>query len=352
MLVDWALSKFSVDLGIDLGTANTLVFAKGQGVIMREPSVVAVERKTGEVLLNGEAVGEKAYRMRGVVPEDIEVVRPMRNGVIADFDVTEKMLRYFIRHATGRRFFLRPDVVIAVPAHTTDVHRDAVINAAEGAGARNVYLVDEPLAAGLGVGLPVTEPQGSMIVDIGGGTTEIGILTLGSAAYAASVPIGGDKMDDAIREYVLERFDLVIGERTAERLKMEIGSVVKLAEEYSYEIKGQDASTQRPRRLEITSEEVREALLGPAGDLVTSIQEALGKVSPELAADLMDTGITLAGGGAMLTGIDRLVEERTGMPTAIAENALEAVVLGTGVFLDDLRRFAPILNRASRNGNG
>lgn len=343
--LDRVLSKFSTDLGIDLGTANTLVYAKGRGVVLSEPSVVAVHRDSGEVLLNGDAVGETAYKMRGVAPKDIRVVRPLKEGVIADYDITEKLLRFFIRKAHGGRTLVRPDVVIAVPAHTNDVHRDAVINAAEGAGARNVYLVDEPLAAGLGVGLPVTEPKGSMIVDMGGGTTEIGILTLGSAAFVKSVAIGGDAMDRAIVDYVREQHGLVLGERAAEDVKIAIGSLSSLAEEYEFEVKGQDAETAWPKRLVLRSEEVREAMLVPAGEVVRGIQESVGNVSPDLASDLIDNGLTLAGGGALIPGFDRLIEERTGLKVRIADDPMRAVVKGTGVFLEDLRRFAAVLNR-------
>ena len=283
--------------------------------------------------------------MRGVAPKDIRVVRPLKNGVIADYDITEKLLRYFIRKARGGRAFVRPDVVIAVPAHTNDVHRDAVINAAEGAGARNVYLVDEPLAAGLGVGLPVIEPRGSMIVDMGGGTTEVGILTLGSTAYVKSVPIAGDAMDKAIVDYVLEEHGLVLGERAAEDVKIAIGSLAELEEEYEYEVKGQDAETTWPRRLVLRSEEIREAMSVPANEIVLAIQEAVGQVSPDLASDLIDNGLTLAGGGALIPGIDRLIEERTGLDVSVAEDPMRAVVKGAGVFLEDLHRFARILNR-------
>ena len=331
---------FSKDLGIDLGTANSLVYVKGRGVVLREPSVVAIQKDTGQIL----AVGEEAKQMIGRTPGNIVAVRPLKDGVIADFDTTQVMIRYFINKALkGRRFFLRPRVVIGVPSGVTTVEERAVQEAALQAGAREVYLIEEPLAAAIGAGLPVHEPTGNMIVDIGGGTTEVAVISLGGIVTSRSIRVAGDEMDEAIIHYVKRYYNLMIGERTAEEIKIKIGSAYKPTGLGSEEVRGRDLVTGLPKTVTVTAEQVYEALSEPVAAILEAIKGTLERTPPELAADIMDRGIIMAGGGALLKGLDRLVSEQTGMPVSLADEPLLAVVRGTGYVLDNieiLRRVA------------
>ena len=323
---------FSTDIGIDLGTANTLVYAGG-GVKLREPSVVAIQAGSKRIL----AVGSEAKKMLGLTPGNILAIRPMKSGVIADFDITEAMLRYFIGRACPRRLFskyFRPRLVIAVPSGITEVEKRAVEDAAKAAGAGKVYLVEEPMAAAIGVGLPVDEPQGSMIVDIGGGTCEVAIISLAGIVHSYSArQAGGDAMDECIASYIKRVYNLLVGERTAEMIKIEIGSAYPLAEEKTLEIKGRDILAGLPKTLTITSEEVREALKEPVCQIVDAVKITLDKCEPELSADLVDRGIVLSGGSSQLRGLDKLLSDRTGLPVTIADDPLSAVGQGTGMLL-------------------
>lgn len=332
-LLDRALSVFSTDIGIDLGTANTLVYVKGQGVVLCEPSVVAIERGTYQVL----AVGEEAKRMLGRTPGNIIAIRPMKDGVIADFDITEAMLRYFIRKVHSRKGQLvSPRVVIAVPSGITEVEKRAVKDSAERAGARNpVYLVEEPIAAAIGVGLPIHEPAGNMIIDIGGGTTEIAVISLSGIVFAKSIRIGGDEFDEAIATHLKKSYNLMIGERTAEEIKIRIGSAYPLEEELTMEVKGRDILAGLPKTITTTSEEIREALSEPLSAILEAVRIALERTPPELSADLIDRGLVLAGGGALLRGLDKLISEETGLPVHVADDPLTAIALGTGRYLAD-----------------
>ncbi len=322
----------SNDIGIDLGTANTLVYAKDRGVIMSEPSVVAVYNNSKKVL----AVGEKAKRMLGRTPGNITALRPMKDGVIADFEITEAMLRYFIDKASTHIHFSAPRVVVAVPSGITEVERRAVKESAIRAGARLVYLLDEPLAAAIGVGLPVWEPTASMIVDIGGGTTEVAIISLAGVVYAKSVRVGGDKIDDEIIQYMKRAYNLMIGERMAEEIKIKVGSAFPLEEELSMEVKGRDSVAGLPKTLSITSQEIREALDDTFNKITDVISEALEHCPPELSADLVDKGIVLAGGGSLIRNLNLRITDRTLVPCFTAENPLLAVANGTGEVLNDL----------------
>jgi rod shape-determining protein MreB len=341
--LEWFLGKFSIDMGIDLGTANTLVCIKDRGIVLNEPSVVAVRRGTNEVLLDGRAVGVAAKEMLGKTPIGIDAIRPLRNGVIADFEITEKMLRYFITKVHDGRTWATPQVVIAIPSGITAVERRAVINSAERAGARRVFLIEEPLAAGIGCRLPVTAPRGSMIVDIGGGTTEVAILSLAGMVSWASLRVAGDEMDSSIVQYCRRVHNLNVGEQWAEKIKIKIGSAAPLEQEMAMDVRGNDVLTGMPRQIELTSEEVREALLGPVRQIVAAIRKVLSEAKPEISADLCETGITLAGGGALLRGIDRAIEQETQMPTRVAEDPLTAVARGTLIFLENLDEFAKVL---------
>jgi rod shape-determining protein MreB len=341
---EWAFGRFSVDMGIDLGTANTLVSVRGRGIILNEPSVVAVRKDTGEVLLDGMAVGNAAKAMLGKTPGNIEAIRPLRNGVIADFDVTEKMLHYFITKVHEGRHWVKPQVVIAVPVGITAVERRAVIHSAERAGARRVFLIDEPMAAGIGVDLPVTEARGSLIVDIGGGTSEIAVLALAGMVTATSLRVAGDELDDAIINHMRRQHNLLIGEQTAERIKLTIGSAWPLEQELSMEVKGRDSVTGLPRRSTVTSIEVREALQHPVRLICESIRSVLEEAPPEISADLVDTGVTLVGGGSLLYGMAEAVADMLGIPARVAENPLTAVAEGTGVFLEKLDVFSRVLS--------
>ena len=326
------LGLFSNDIGIDLGTANTLVYVKDRGIVIREPSVVAIQAGTNRVL----AVGEEAKRMLGRTPGNIVAIRPMKSGVIADFEITEAMLRYFIRKVHDRRLVVRPRVIVAVPSGITEVEKRAVKDSASHAGAREVYLIEEPMAAAIGVGLPVQEPAGNMIVDIGGGTTEVALISLAGIVLSRSVRVGGDEMDEAIVQYMKRVYNLMIGERTAEEIKISIGSAYPMGEETNMEVKGRDLVAGLPKTLTITSEEVRDALQEPISAIVEAIRITLERCPPELSADLVDRGLVLAGGGALLRGVDKLIAEQTGLPVHVAEDPLSAVAEGTGVVLHEL----------------
>ena len=324
---------FSNDLGIDLGTANSLVYVKDRGIVLREPSVVAIQTGTNRVL----AVGEEAKRMLGRTPGNITAIRPMKDGVIADFEITEAMLRYFIRKVQNNRIMVRPRIIISVPSGITEVEKRAVKDSATHAGAREVYLIEEPMAAAIGVGLPVQEPAGNMIVDIGGGTTEVAIISLAGIVFSRSVRVGGDEMDEAIIQYMKRVYNLMIGERSAEQIKISVGSAYPLPEENSIEVKGRDLVAGLPKTLTLTSEEVREALHEPVMTIVEAVRFTLERCPPELAADLVDRGIVLAGGGALLRGIDKLLAEQTGLPVHVADDPLSAVAEGTGMVLHELK---------------
>ena len=329
-------SLFSTDIGIDLGTANSLVYSKGHGVVLREPSVVAIQAGSKRVL----AVGAEAKRMLGRTPGNIVAIRPMKSGVIADFDITEAMIAYFINKVCPKRFYskyVKPRMVIAVPSGITEVEKRAVEDAAHAAGAGEVFLIEEPMAAAIGVGLPVSEPSGSMIVDIGGGTCEVAIISLAGIVHSYSArEAGGDAMDDCIQNYVKRVYNLLIGERMAEWIKIEIGSAYPLAEEKTLEIKGRDIVTGLPKTLTINSEEVREALKEPVSQIVGAVRSTLDKCEPELAADLVDRGLVLSGGSAQLRGLDKLLASQTGLPVTLADDPLSAVAEGTGVVMNEL----------------
>ena len=330
------LGWFSNDLAIDLGTANTLVYAKGKGIVVSEPSVVAVTQD-GRGPDKVRSVGREAKEMLGRTPGNIVAIRPMKEGVIADFEVTEAMLRYFIARVHDRSRLVRPRIVIAVPSGITEVEKRAVRESAMSAGAREVYLLEEPMAAAIGAGLPVTEPSGNMIVDIGGGTTEVAVLSLSGIVYSNSSRVGGDKMDEAIINYVKRKYNLLVGERTAELIKINIGTAFPTEHLQSMEVKGRDLVAGVPKTLEIKSDEVCEALAEPVNAVVESVKVALESTPPELAADIVDKGIVMTGGGALLTNLDLLLREATGLPVMLAEDPLTAVVIGTGRCLDELQ---------------
>ena len=335
MLFDKFLGIFSNDLAIDLGTANTLVYVKGKGIVSSEPSVVAIRREPHgrkKIL----AVGKEAKEMLGRTPGSIEAIRPIKDGVIADFEVTEAMLRYFIRKVHNRNTLVRPRIVICVPFGITEVEKRAVKESAESAGAREVYLIEEPMAAAIGAGLPITEPSGNMIVDIGGGTTEVAVISLAGIVFSKSVRVAGDKMDEAIVQHIKRNYNLLVGERTAEWIKITIGNAYVDTEAMTMEVKGRDLVTGIPRTLQINSDEIREAIQEPLHAILEAIKVTLERTPPELAGDIVDKGIVLAGGGALLRGIDKLVHEETGLPVMIAEDPLSCVVLGCGRALDEL----------------
>jgi len=324
---------FSNDMGIDLGTATTLVYVKGEGVVLCEPSVVAIERGTSNVL----AVGDEAKRMLGRTPGNIVAIRPMKDGVIADFEITEAMLRYFIKRVHHRRVLVRPRIVIAIPSGITEVEKRAVRDSAERAGAREVFLIEEPTAAAIGVGLPIQEPIGNMIIDVGGGTSEIAVISLAGIVFSKSIRIGGDEMDETIIEYLKKTYNLMIGVRTAEDIKIRIGSAYPLEEELSLEVKGRDLVSGLPKAITVTSQEVRDALKEPLEAIIETVKVSLERTPPELAADLIEHGIIMAGGGAQLKGLDRLISEATGLPVHIADEPLTAVAQGTGKVLSEIR---------------
>lgn len=335
MLFNWIAGKFSNDLAIDLGTANTLVYLKGKGVVTNEPSVVAVQmdHRGGKKIL---AVGKEAKDMLGRTPGSITAIRPMKDGVIADFEITEAMLRYFIEKAHNRRTMVKPRIIICVPYGITEVEKRAVRESAELAGARQIFLIEEPMAAAMGAGLPITEPSGNMIVDIGGGTTEVAVISLAGIVYSKSVRVGGDKMDDAIVNYLKRKYNLLIGERTAEQIKITIGTAYPDEETKTMCVKGRDMVAGIPKTIQVNSEEIREAISEPVNTIVEAVRVALEKTPPELAADIVDKGIVLAGGGALITNLDILLREETGLPIMIAENPLCSVVLGSGKALDQI----------------
>ncbi|WP_079412492.1 rod shape-determining protein [Alkalithermobacter paradoxus] len=334
----------SKDMGIDLGTANTLVYVRGKGIVLREPSVVAVRDDNKDVL----AVGEEAKRMIGRTPGNIVAIRPMKDGVIADFDITQSMLRYFIRKAYPKKSLISPRIAVCVPYGVTEVEKRAIEEAAKQAGARDAYLIEEPMAAAIGAGIRVEEPDGNMVVDIGGGTSEIAVISLGGIVTAKSIRIGGDEFDESIVNYVKKEYNLMIGERTAEEVKIKIGSAFKSEKEEKMSIRGRDLITGLPKTIDITSSEVREALSEPVTSIVEGIKATLERTPPELAADIIENGIMLTGGGALLKGLDRLIKEETGMPVHVAENPLDCVAIGTGKSVEDKEIFDKVLMHNKR----
>jgi rod shape-determining protein MreB len=331
-LVDDFLGWFSNDLAIDLGTANTLVYLKGKGIVINEPSVVAIEKKTGKVL----AVGAEAKKMLGRTPGNIVAIRPMKDGVIADFEIAEKMLSHFITKTHNRSTFVRPRIVIGVPSRITQVEKRAVRDSAQLAGAREVYLIEQPVAAAIGAGLPIAEPSGNMVVDIGGGTTDVAVISLAGIVYSESVKVAGDKMDEAIMNYIKRKYNLLIGEPMAEQIKFEIGSAFPLEERRTITIKGRDLISGIPKTLVMDDSEIREALSEPISAIVNAIKVALENTPPELAGDIIDRGIVLTGGGSLLRGMDIRLREETNLPVITVENPLTTVVLGTGKVLDEI----------------
>ena len=326
------LRYFSNDLAIDLGTANTLVFANKKGIVVREPSVVVVNKLTNRI----EAVGAEAKEMLGRTPGNIESIRPMKDGVIADFEVTERMLEYFIKKAHGRKMYVHPRIVIGVPSEITQVEKRAVKDSAMRAGASEVFLVEQAMMAAIGAGLPITEPSGNMIVDIGGGTTDVAVISLAGTVYSRSVRIAGNEMDDAVIQYLKRKYNLLIGERTAEEVKVEVGSAFPLKEQMKMEIKGRDLVEGVPKTLVVTDEEIRESLAEPVTTIVEAVRMALERTPPELSADIMDKGIVLSGGGSLLLGLDQRLRNETGLPVVLAEDPLSSVVLGTGRVLEEI----------------
>jgi rod shape-determining protein MreB and related proteins len=345
MFLDQVMGVFSNDVAIDLGTANTLVYLKGKGIVLNEPSVVAVDRTTGKVI----AVGKEAKSMLGRTPDEIVAVRPLKDGVIADFEKTEDLLREFIQKALRRRTWVRPRIIICVPSGITEVEKRAVQDSAQHAGAREVLLVPEPIAAAIGVGLPVGKPSGNMIIDIGGGTTEIAVMALNSIVNQQSIRVGGDEMDEAIVQYVKKAYNLLIGEQTAEQIKIKIGSAFRLEQEEEMEIKGRDLVAGIPKTMKISSVEVREALSEPLQQIVDALMQSLEKTPPELASDIVDRGIVMTGGGSLLRGIDMLLREATNLPITVAEDPLSCVVLGTGKILDDPSQYEKVLMSVVRD---
>ena len=338
------LGMLSADMGIDLGTANTLVYVKGRGIVLNEPSVVAIAHTKGkrQVL----AVGDEAKLMLGRTPGNIQAIRPLRDGVIADFEVAEEMIKHFIRKVHNRRSFANPQIIICVPSGSTAVERRAIQESAESAGARRVFLIEEPMAAAIGAGLPVTEPTGSMVVDIGGGTTEVAVLSLGGIVYSRSVRVGGDKMDEAIISYIRRNHNLLIGESSAERIKMDIGaaSAPYNGDDGPYrEVKGRDLMNGVPREVLVSQESIAESLTEPVGAIVEAVKVALENTPPELSADIVDKGIVLTGGGALLTRLDQVLRDATGLPVVVAEDALQCVALGTGRALEEMKRLRNVL---------
>src|ERR1700691_1627616 len=334
-MFNWLHTLLSRDLAIDLGTANTLIYIRGMGIVSNEPSVVAVQQDSrgGKRVL---AVGKEAKEMLGRTPGNIVAIRPMKDGVIADFEITAAMLRYFIRAAHNRNTLVKPRIIIGIPSGITEVERRAVREAAESAGAREVYLIEQPMAAAIGAGLPITEPSGNMIVDIGGGTSEVAVISLAGIVYSQSVRVGGDKMDDAIQAYLKRKYNLAIGEQTAERIKMQIGNAYPLNQQLTAEVKGRDLVAGVPKTVVVNADEIREALLEPLNAIVEAVLLALEKTPPELAADIVDKGIVLTGGRALLQNLDVLLPEETGLPVMVCDDPISAVVLGSGKTLDHM----------------
>lgn len=339
------LDLISNDIGIDLGTANTLVFVRGQGIKLNEPSVVAIEVASKKIL----AVGAEAKEMLGRTPGEIMSIRPLKDGVIADFEITERLLSNFIRRVIRHRYLMKPRIVISVPSGITEVEKRAVRDSAENAGAREVFLIQEPMAAAIGVGLPVHLPSGTMVIDVGGGTSEIAVIALNGIVNNISIRIGGDEMDEAIMLYLKKNYNLLIGERTAEEIKINIGSAYPLDEEESMEIKGRDLVAGIPKTMKISSVQVREALSEPVDAIIEAVRQALEETPPELAADILDKGIVVTGGGALLKGMDRRLREETNLPINVAEDPLTCVVRGTGKVLEDMNHFSKVLMKSKRD---
>ena len=335
----------SMDIGIDLGTANVLVYVKGRGIVLREPSVVAIDRNTNQVL----AVGEEARRMLGRTPGNIIAIRPLREGVIADYNTTESMLRHFVEKVAGRRFFFKPRIMVCIPSGVTTVEKRAVLEAAIQAGARKTYLIEEPLAAALGAGLEISEPCGAAVVDIGGGTTDVAVLSLGGIVLSESLRIGGDKFDEALVRYVKKEYNVMIGERTAEEIKVNIGTVYAKGREETMEIRGRDLVSGLPKNIRISSAETREALSEPVSLIVHKVKLILENTPPELGADIMDRGIVMTGGGSLLNGLDKLINQETGIPTYLADDPLSCVALGTGKALESLECITDVSSSIRRN---
>ncbi|MDQ7839928.1 MAG: rod shape-determining protein [bacterium] len=344
MILDRLLAHFGRDMGVDLGTANTLIYARGVGIVLREPSVVAKRLDDGLIL----AVGEEAKRMIGRTPGDIVATRPLRDGVIADFDTTATMLAYFLRRASNGRMWIRPRVVVGIPSGCTEVEKRAVVDATLQAGARNAYLIEEPMAAAIGAGLPVSDPIGSMVVDIGGGTTEVAVIALGGIVASRSIRIAGDELDEAIIQYARRSYNLLIGERSAEGIKIAVGSAFPVREENAVDVRGRDLVSGLPRTVRMTSGEVREAIAEPVQAIVDAVKQTLERTPPELAADIVDRGMILVGGGALLRGMDRLLAEETGMPVSLTEDPLAAVVMGAGRVLEDIETLQKVLVASKR----
>ena len=338
------MGMLSADMAIDLGTANTLVYVRGRGIVLNEPSVVAIEEFRGKKQVL--AVGNEAKQMLGRTPGNIHAIRPLKDGVIADFEIAEEMIKYFIRKVHNRRTFATPMIIICVPSGSTAVERRAIQESAEAAGARKVWLIEEPMAAAIGAGLPVTEPTGSMVVDIGGGTTEVAVLSLGGIVYARSVRVGGDKMDSAIISYIRRNVNLLVGESSAERLKKEIGSACPPAkgEGRTMEIKGRDLMNGVPKEIEVSERQIAEALAEPVAAIVEAVKVALENTAPELAADIVDKGIVMTGGGALLTSLDQVLRNATGLPVSVAEEPLACVAKGTGNALDNIDKLKSVLS--------
>jgi rod shape-determining protein MreB and related proteins len=332
------------DMAVDLGTANTLVYVRGRGIVLNEPSVVAVNTTTSAIL----AVGAEAKRMIGRTPAHIRAIRPLRDGVIADFDITEKMLRYFIQKVHHRRFMAKPRVVVCVPSGITGVEQRAVEEATVAAGARQAFIIEEPMAAAIGAGLPIHEPSGNMIVDIGGGTTEVAVISLGGIVTASSVRVGGDELDESIIQHVKKEFSVALGERTSEAIKIAIGSAFPTADDMIAEIKGRDLVSGLPKTIHVTSEEIRRALEEPVNSIIDAVKNTLDRCPPELAADVMDRGIVLTGGGALLKGMDERLKHETGMPVHVAENPLSCVVIGSGKCLEEFEVLKRVLISSNR----
>ena len=333
------------DMAVDLGTANTLVYVRGRGIVLNEPSVVAINTKSGAIL----AVGAEAKQMIGRTPAHIVAIRPLKDGVIADFDVTEKMLRYFIQKVHRRSFLVKPRVVVCVPSGITGVEQRAVEEATISAGARSAFIIEEPMAAAIGAGLPVHEPTGNMVVDIGGGTTEVAVVSLGGIVTSQSVRIGGDELDESIVSYIKKEYSLALGERTSEEIKMGIGSAFPFPDEQQAEIRGRDLVTGLPKTIIVSAEEIRRAIEEPVNAIVDAVKNTLDKTPPELASDIMDKGIVLAGGGSLLTGLDERLKHETGMPIHVAEDALSAVAVGSGKCLEEFESLKRVLISSSRN---
>ncbi len=346
-MLDSLLSWFSVDMGIDLGTCNTLVCVRGEGIVLNEPSVVAVRKGTNKVLDNGEAVGWRAKEMLGKTPGSISAIRPLKDGVISDFEMTGAMLSYFIRKVNGRGRLFGPRVVIAVPSGITAVEKRAVLDSAEQAGARRVFLVEEPMAAGIGAGLPIIEPTASMIVDIGGGTPEVAIMSLGDIASCESVRVAGDDLDESIINYMKRRHGMAIGEQTAERVKIVIGSAAPVGPPTTMEVRGRGVVDGLPKKVTVTSDEIRDALAEPVESIAEAVRRTLEQAEPELAADLVENGITLCGGGALLRGLDIVLQTKTGLDVKIADDPLTCVARGTATYLESLEQWKSTLESDS-----